>query len=124
LLFLIGGWALFHLTPPSIVSSPATDDPLVGTYQVTGTNPDGSSYLGTLTVEAYGETYSLVWEVGNTVTTGVGLREGNVLSGGWDCGVVTYRIQEDGRLEGVWALCSEPHTGTEQAIPVRLGVQG
>ncbi len=124
LLLLACGCTALQPTPPPVGRPTPSDDPLVGTYRVTGTNPDGSSYRGTLTIEAQGETYSLIWEVGNTLTTGVGLRQGDVLSGGWDCGVVTYQIQGDGSLEGVWALCGERHIGTERAVPTRPGVQG
>ncbi|MBC7228443.1 MAG: hypothetical protein H5T61_14630 [Thermoflexales bacterium] len=114
-------------SPPAATSPPrASEDTggLSGVYRVTGTNPDGRPYEGTLTIEAQGDVYALSWEIGDTVIEGVGLLRGNVLSGGWDCGVVTYSVLEDGTLEGLWALCGGSRVGTERAVPGQPGVQG
>lgn len=110
------------MAPPSSPSGGPTSP--VGVYYVTGTNMDGTPYRGTLTIERLGNTYTFTWETGGAITEGVGLLQGNILSAGWDCGVVTYRIQEDGSLEGVWALCGEGRTGTERAVPQLPGFQG
>jgi hypothetical protein len=129
LLLLLFGCTLLPSTPPPIAPPPAprtSEGPadLSGVYRVTGTNPDGRPYHGTLTIEVRGEAYLLVWEVGSTSIEGVGLRRGTVFSAGWDCGVVTYQVLEDGRLEGIWALCGGSSVGTEEAVPQRPGSQG
>lgn len=129
LLLLALGCTLLRPTPLLIGTpqpAPSSEGPadLTGVYQVTGRNLDGTPYQGTLTVEAYGEVYTLVWELGNTRIEGVGLLEGNMLSAGWDCGVATYSILENGEMEGVWTICGENRTGTERATPWRRGIQG
>ena len=127
LLLLLLGCTLLPSTPPSIAPAPRTSEgaaDISGVYRVTGTNPDGQPYRGTLTIEAQGEVYRLVWEVGSTSIEGVGLLRGTVFSAGWDCGVVTYQVLEDGRLEGIWALCGGSSVGTEQAVPQRPISQG
>ncbi len=128
LLFSLG-CAFLPPTPPPIAAPPATRPfgegaSLSGLYRVTGTNPDGRPYQGTLRIQPQGEVYVLLWETGGTSIEGVGLLRGNILSAGWDCGVVTYSVLEDGSLEGVWALCGESRVGTERAVPQKPGIQG
>lgn len=122
LLMISGCFSPPPSAPMAHPSSPSGDP--TGVYYVTGTNPSGTPYRGTLTVERLGNTYALTWETGGIIIEGVGLLQGGILSAGWDCGVITYRIQEDGSMEGIWALCGEGRTGTERAVPKRPGVQG
>lgn len=125
LLMLLMVSGCFLRPPPAPLAHPSSPfEGPTGVYHVTGTNPDGTPYQGTLTVERLGDTYTLTWETGSTVIEGVGLLQGNILSAGWDCGVITYRVQEDGSMEGIWALCGAGNTGTERAVPQRPGVQG
>lgn len=114
-------------SPPAATSPPRASGKagdLSGSYRITGTNPDGRPYQGTLTIEAHGEVYFLTWETGDTLIEGVGLLKGNVLSAGWNCGVITYSVLENGTLEGIWALCGESRVGTERAVPFQPGIQG
>ena len=46
-------------------TTPWAGDP-VGTYSVSGSNPGGSSYSGTATVEKTGATYKVTWVVAGT----------------------------------------------------------
>lgn len=75
-----------------------------GLYQVTGTNPNGSSYQGTVFIEKKGSTYAFTWNVGNSYT-GVGVLAGNVMTVQWgDDYPVIYQVLDGGRvLEGTWA---------------------
>lgn len=123
MLLLISG--CFPPSPPAPMAHPSSPSGgPTGVYYVTGINPSGTPYRGTLTVERLRDTYTLTWQIGSTVIEGVGLLQGDILAAGWDCGVITYRIQEDGSMEGIWALCGEGRTGTERAVPQRPGVQG
>ncbi len=128
LLFSLGCILFQPTSPPLAAPFPtrASGDRagLSGLYHVTGTNPDGRPYQGTLTIESRGEVYTLLWEIGSTSIEGVGLLKGDTLSAGWECGVVVYSVLEDGSLEGVWALCGESRVGTERAVPQKPGVQG
>src|ERR1700722_16668822 len=49
---------LFSLAPVAFAADP------VGTYEVQGNNPGGSTYEGTVTVTKTGDTYHVVWEAG------------------------------------------------------------
>ena len=61
----------------------------VGTYSVSGSNPGGSSYSGTATVEKTGATYKVTWEVAGTHFEGTGLALYSPEGDDW-VGVWTY----------------------------------
>src|SRR5258708_3389140 len=71
----------------------------VGTYKIEGTNPgSGTKYTGTVTVEKTGETYRVVWVVGDSRYVGTGLGDKNFMAvsynSGSDTGLALYG--EDG----------------------------
>jgi hypothetical protein len=101
--------------PVSDNARPAAD--IEGSYGVTGTNPDGSAYEGSLSVARTGAVYSFHWETGQPYD-GVGVVDGNHVAVGWggeSCGGVIYRIGDDGSLYGRWALMGTDAAGTESA---------
>jgi len=74
-----------------------------GTYAVSGRNPNGSTYEGTLDLSRQGSRYTLVWKVGGTGYRGVGDLNDNLLTVDWgDQTPVVYALMEDGRLKGLW----------------------
>ena len=88
-----------------------------GRYQVTGTNPGGSSsYHGAVTVERTGKTYRVIWVIGNAryVGTGIGNREGLAVSyrSGNSTGLALYGA-DGGNWEGVWTYAGGHDIGTE-----------
>ena len=50
---------------------------IAGKYNVTGTNPDGAAYHGTLEVIAHGDVYQFRWNAGSQYD-GVGIVNGDV----------------------------------------------
>jgi hypothetical protein len=95
----------------------APDADIAGTYAVTGTNPDGSAYQGSLTVTARGDVYQFSWATGQNYE-GVGVVSGRAVAVGWggaECGAVLYRPGSDGTLSGRWALYENESAGTETA---------
>lgn len=87
---------------------------LSGDYNVTGTNPKGTSYKGTLTVSPEGGGYAFNWSNGSK---GFGLKQDQTVSvgiGGSRCGFMFYQIKSKG-LEGVWGGYGSEKTGTERA---------
>lgn len=89
----------------------------VGRYLVSGTNPgDGSPYSGTVQVARTGDTYQVVWAIGNEryVGTGIGNHEGLAVSyrSGNATGLALYGA-EDGNWQGVWAYAGSRQLGTE-----------
>jgi hypothetical protein len=109
--------------PPA--DAPVTPTNIEGSYQVTGTNPDGSAYEGTLLVTQQGEVYQFSWNAGNTFE-GVGILDGNYVVVGYDevgdgCAVSSYQMTNDG-LDGLWGVYNETGIGTEKAT--REGASG
>ena len=116
------------------LSTPALADP-VGTYDVTGINPDdGDEYHGTVTVNRTGETYSVTWTIAGTESNGVGIggRRGNAATtgvasvdddmitigygNGSGFGISQYDLQPDGSWEGHWAYAGGEKVSTETWI--------
>lgn len=88
---------------------------LVGEYAATGKNPDGKEYEATLTIEPAVNRYRFVW---SNNTEGLGIKRGENVAvgiGGSRCGFVTYEIQSDGTLDGIWGGYGTEKTGTEKA---------
>ena len=117
------------------VAAPAAADP-VGRYAVAGSNPGmvQSTYGGTVEVTRQGETYSVVWEIGETVYVGTGIgateRGGRYLPGpasprdtvlivGYPDGVVTMLEGANGVYTGLWATFGEDALGEEVWTPLR-----
>lgn len=115
---LFAGIAILAL---GLISAPAFA--LTGKYAVKGTNPGGKgNYAGTVTITQKGDLYQLAWSVGANYT-GVGIKNGNVLSVGWGTGgaagygIVAYTIGADGTLTGTWAGAKDATLGTEMLTP-------
>jgi len=88
---------------------------VAGDYNITGKNPNGSSYHGTLAVAPKAGGYSFIW---SNTASGFGIKQGNTLSvgiGGPRCAFVAYEVKSDGTLDGVWGGYGSSKTGTEKA---------
>jgi len=88
---------------------------LAGQYDASGKNPDGKEYKATLTVEPAVNLYRFLW---SNNTEGLGIKRGDNVAvgiGGSRCGFVTYEIQSDGTLDGIWGGYGTEKTGTEKA---------
>ena len=88
---------------------------VAGDYNVTGKNPDGSGYKGTLSIAPKAGGYKFAW---SNNTSGFGIKQGDTLSvgiGGSRCAFVAYEIKPDGMLDGVWGGYGSDRPGTEKA---------
>jgi hypothetical protein len=124
--------AFFALALPiSAFADPA------GTYDLTGLNPDnGETYKGTVTVTRTGDTYSVVWKIGNDTISGIGtgirLTDGRAVLGpanaddvglsvsyesGGQHGTATYFEQPDSSWHGIWAFIDWKRISTEDWRP-------
>jgi hypothetical protein len=75
-----------------------------GRYEVSGRNPDGSTYAGAVSIARQGTRYRLDWTVGRSRYSGTGVREGNLLAVDWGSSTpVVYALRPDGTLSGLWA---------------------
>lgn len=87
-----------------------------GIYQVTGVNQGGSSrYKGTLQIDKVGDTYQLLWKVGN-IFRGVGFRSGDWLIVSWGgnqpLGIADYKL-DGSQAKGRWSAIDQPNFGVE-----------
>ena len=100
--------------------------PIMGTYSVSGLDPERNNYEGTLEITAPNGVFQWNW-LGRE-PFGVGLFQEDVVSVVWSeedmeqCGVSSYIVQEDGRLEGIYMQMDRPGIGTERSMP--LGEMG
>ena len=100
-------------------NAPAPD--IAGKYNITGANPEGGAYKGTLEVIKRGDVYQFRWNAG-TQYDGVGVQNGSIIavayangSDGKGCGVIDYDIASDGGLSGKWGYWGVNEAGTESA---------
>jgi len=85
-----------------------------GIYDCNGTNPNGTTYRGTVTISRNNDQYFLVWNIASSTFKGSGTYQGNLLVINWGAPYpVIYQLNQDGRLIGTW----NNGTGTETLIP-------
>lgn len=138
LLTLAGGWlAWTRRAPPEVQGTADTarapqqlpaatgssidSTDLTGTYRVTGKTSNGTAYGGTMKLSKTGTAYLLSWQLPDEYT-GVGLQQGDVLSvafgsGKAQCSVLSYQIQADGSLDGLWLTTGADKPGSERIVP-------
>ncbi len=93
-----------------------------GSYLVKGTNLDGSTYEGDAQITLTSEfTCEIIWQTGGTTSSGICMRDGNAFTAGYELGgkvgLVIYRVQADGVLDGLWTIAGVNAVGTELLIP-------
>jgi len=94
-----------------------------GLYDISGTNPDGSLYNGTMTLTQVGGTsFRLSWQVGTNTIEGVGMVSGLTLAVVFSLGenqtaMGMYDLRPSGELSGIWTVIGSQATGTEVARP-------
>lgn len=116
---LDGKWGEWGVNASGTEKGIPTGEPSGGiaTFNLTGTNADGSPYKGTLAITDGGNNvYRLSWDT-STKFVGTGVRVGERLAAGWgarQCGFVIYEVKGD-TLEGKWGVPGSTSLGTERA---------
>ncbi|MDG4881526.1 hypothetical protein [Mesorhizobium sp. WSM4884] len=105
-----------------VASVPAAAQSIGGTYTVSGTNFDGSSYGGEATITLTSETTCTIhWETGSSTSDGICMRNDNAFSAGYvmgkEIGLVVYKVEDDGSLHGLWTIAGKDGNGTETLTP-------
>lgn len=95
---------------------------LGGDYIVRGKNPNGTSYGGEARIVVTSNTTcEIAWKTGSTTSRGICMRNGDAFSAGYvlgkDIGLVIYKINANGVLDGVWTVAGQSGAGTETLIP-------
>jgi len=95
---------------------------LEGTYDVEGTNPDGSTYTAILDITATGKSYYALWTFGEGTVEGEGITIGDLFVTGFGTtefsGVLIYEITGD-KLVGNWV--STDNASFSSTIPLLVG---
>jgi hypothetical protein len=89
-----------------------------GKYTVEGTNLDGSSYSGTAEITLASETTCVIeWDTAGVKSTGACMLNGNAFAAAYvlgdALGLVVYKVNGDGTLEGSWTITGKDGAGTE-----------
>jgi hypothetical protein len=95
---------------------------LHSTYDVAGTNPDGSRYSGTAKIEVISEaTYTIKWKIGGAAYQGFGMRNDDALAATYtidgEPGLIIYKVDDDGIFHGLWVVRGKNDAGTERLTP-------
>lgn len=94
-----------------------------GRYQVQGENANGSRYQGVAEIAGTaGGNCAIRWTITNTPPTqGFCMRQGDVLAAAYRLGnaigLVVYRLNENGSLDGTWTIAGQEGVGKERLIP-------
>ena len=86
-----------------------------GKYSVVGTNPNGTTYRGSLTIRRDGNRYRFDWLIANVATySGTGMLNGGSIVVDWGQQYpVIYQVGPNGVLTGTW----NNGTATETLVP-------
>lgn len=107
----------------STSTAPTTTKNIAGNYEISGTNVDGQGgYKGYLTITERGEVYQFSWDVGGKSYDGVAVQTDNSVAvsytegtDGKGCGVVLYKINSDGSLDGKAGYWGNNNSENEKA---------
>lgn len=116
---LVGRWTVVGQT--TVATENATPVVIDGSHNIAGTNPDGTTYAGTLEVTPNNQVHTFDYVLGEQQFPGVGILRGNVVAvgyGGDQCSVASYFVYPDGTLVGMWTVVGSDTTGTENAFRI------
>lgn len=100
--------------------APAGAQDIAGTYTVEGKNPDGTTYTGTAVIAgSAGGNCKITWSLASSQTSeAFCMRQDDVLAASYrldkTIGLIIYRIEEIGILDGTWSLEGHEGVGTER----------
>jgi hypothetical protein len=91
-------------------------------YDAAGTNPDGSKYSGTVAIKVISDkTFTIHWVIGDETYDGFGMRNGDALAATYTLGgipgLVIYKVNDEGVLDGFWVVRGKNTGGTERLTP-------
>jgi len=108
----------------ALAATPALAEPEVraGDYAVKGTNFDGSPYSGTAHIAiTSNSTCEIVWKTGGSTSEGICMRDTDSFAAAYRLGdavgLIIYKINDDGSLDGYWTIAGKSGAGTETLTP-------
>lgn len=102
------------------VAGPSVADPSGG-YDISGVNPDGTTYSASVLVSKVGDVFALTYTLDDdSKVSGSAIGDDEVLAIGYaqedDTGVALM-FAEDGKWKGVWTYLGAKGLGTEEWTP-------
>lgn len=99
-------------TPPDMASTMGAD--LSGSWNVAGTNPDGSTYSGTVMLTRNGPVYDCLQIIGEAQIACTTMQSGNNIATVYDGAAISlYQLRPDGTIAGAWTVLGANVTGEE-----------
>jgi hypothetical protein len=103
----------------------ASAEGIDGLYRIEGHSPGSSEvYKGEAQIKRTGDTYTVVWRIGESGHVGTGILTGNVLSVFFQPldrrappGVASFLVAADKVTEGTWTVLGANEVGVERWIP-------
>ena len=95
---------------------------LASTYDEVGTNPNGSKYTGTATIQILSDTtFAIQWTVSNSTFSGFGMRMDDSLAATYTINgqprLMIYKVGAGGVLNGLWSIRGQNGSGTDRLTP-------
>ncbi|HQZ96832.1 MAG TPA: hypothetical protein PLP21_10985 [Pyrinomonadaceae bacterium] len=111
-------------TPTASTPAPSTPKNIAGEYDANGTNPDsGGTYKAALTITPREDVFQFSWKSGKNDYDGVGVLQDSAVAvaftdgkNGDGCGVVLYKVNSDGSLDGKVGYWGVNKMETEKAV--------
>jgi len=108
----------------AMAGSPVHAGSIDGTYRVEGKNPSqGSAYAGEAQIKQTGQTYAVIWKIGDLRQIGTGVVIDNVFSIVFQSlvpgrtasrpGIAVFQIDNDQITSGIWSTLGDDVTGQE-----------
>jgi hypothetical protein len=109
----------------AVLTVSASAEGIDGVYRVEGHSPgSGEIYKGQAQIKKTGDTYTVVWRIGESGHVGTGILRGNVLSIFFQPldrraapGIASFLITGDKVTEGSWTVLGGNAVGMERWIP-------
>lgn len=101
---------------------------LAGIYDCKGVSVNGAAYQGEVRISKKGQGYRFDWQIGGEQYNGIGFVEDGRINVSWILvvdgkvahGAVSYKIKENGTLEGKWIDHTAAGINTEVLTPQGL----
>ncbi len=103
-------------------SAMAAGSGIGGSYDVFGTNPDGTAYKGSVTIVVTTDhTCHITWKTESTTSSGICMQNGDAFTAAYELsgkvGLAIYEISKDGSMIGNWTIADQAGVGTEMLTP-------
>ena len=106
----------------TVLAAPAAAQSIGGVYDVVGTNFNGSQYSGTAEIVLTSQTTCVIrWVTGGSTSEGICMRNNDAFAAAYklgnDVGLVVYKVNPDGSMQGLWTIAGQEGNGTEILTP-------